>query len=869
MTTVYARLQSRRDTAANWTAANPVLAEGEIGFITDTKAAKIGDGVTAWNDLLTRPSQEQLVAVQAAAEQAAADADQRLTATVAAQTATETARDETQALRNQTQTLAGDVASAIVYQNLASIAASKNLTMAAGFVYDTRLDTDRGAWRDRCRATSWYQEVGEFPSRLVGILVAGDGVKLFNGDDPALPLWMEFDPGGTAAWSTFNMISHGTYSAADMKNGKLVVGATSTDGQLTVVDFIADRGVRYHTSPNYGGLYHGNIAQRNAGKGYNTNGSGYPVLVSNATNSVIMAVRPDAPVDPATGLQVPTIAVGTDGGLSVIKHDGTVASPATVPAVKGLGFVGGDIWINANGGYFGFQLVRGPAFDTAVYGERIYTSAQVNGGYPKPKSWSFADSMIGFGDRDIVFRDSIGMSMLHMGTMENSNNFTWPTAMLHEVRSDFVTGWQPGDIRGALLSSTAQTDLIASGELVTNGTFDTDLTGWTTDYDLARGTISWQSGKIRLTNDGTGNTYAYQAIPTEPGKAYILTGDVTSAGNAIGRLQAGDTAGSATFGYKLTASNVTATVTLTFKALSATSYVQFLANGAAGAATDYAEFDNITVQLADADRSIKNIGLIVRGTVPRAPVATGAELAAYGPFSATDYLEQPYNGDLEFGTGDFCVMGWAKSITTKASTQAIIDLGGSSGRGFQLRRTTSGGATYTNSLMPVLTSSTATNYVANGVPGTALLAGEWHLIGMKRKDGVASIIFDDREIFFANNAGDITPTSPQNLLFGTPGNVTSNEMALALWRIGATAPSAAQIAKIYRDEKRLFQENAACTLYGTSDAVTALAHDPVTGLLHAGTSAGRSDFDGLLRVGNTTTPVASAIAASGGMILEG
>ena len=30
------RVQLRRDTAANWTSANPVLASGEMGFESDT-----------------------------------------------------------------------------------------------------------------------------------------------------------------------------------------------------------------------------------------------------------------------------------------------------------------------------------------------------------------------------------------------------------------------------------------------------------------------------------------------------------------------------------------------------------------------------------------------------------------------------------------------------------------------------------------------------------------------------------------------------------------------------------------------------------------------------------------------------------------
>lgn len=45
-------IQLRRDTAANWTANNPILADGEQGFETDTKKEKIGDGVTAWNSLI-------------------------------------------------------------------------------------------------------------------------------------------------------------------------------------------------------------------------------------------------------------------------------------------------------------------------------------------------------------------------------------------------------------------------------------------------------------------------------------------------------------------------------------------------------------------------------------------------------------------------------------------------------------------------------------------------------------------------------------------------------------------------------------------------------------------------------------------------
>ena len=44
-------MKMRRDTNANWSNANPVLSEGELGFETDTKRFKLGDGTTAWNSL--------------------------------------------------------------------------------------------------------------------------------------------------------------------------------------------------------------------------------------------------------------------------------------------------------------------------------------------------------------------------------------------------------------------------------------------------------------------------------------------------------------------------------------------------------------------------------------------------------------------------------------------------------------------------------------------------------------------------------------------------------------------------------------------------------------------------------------------------
>ena len=49
------RIQQRRDTAARWAQYNPILLEGEVGYVLDNpNQYKIGDGVHAWNELPLR-----------------------------------------------------------------------------------------------------------------------------------------------------------------------------------------------------------------------------------------------------------------------------------------------------------------------------------------------------------------------------------------------------------------------------------------------------------------------------------------------------------------------------------------------------------------------------------------------------------------------------------------------------------------------------------------------------------------------------------------------------------------------------------------------------------------------------------------------
>jgi len=74
-------------------------------------------------------------------------------------------------------------------------------------------------------------------------------------------------------------------------------------------------------------------------------------------------------------------------------------------------------------------------------------------------------------------------------------------------------------------------------ELVTNGTFDTDITGWTHFYQtLSSSTMSWDNGALSFTRGSSSGQGALQAITVEPNKVYLLTGDVVSVTEGTGNF---------------------------------------------------------------------------------------------------------------------------------------------------------------------------------------------------------------------------------------------------------------------------------------------------------------------------------------------
>jgi hypothetical protein len=749
---------------------------------------------------------------------------------------------------------------------LQTISASISDTAVDVFVYDTRKDSDGGAWRKRTQHTSWYNETlntstrgsrKEFPA--VAVIVAESGqVTIYDGDDPSLPMWMVFE-----IYSSYAMHSGSSNSIA-MLNGILARGS---EYGFTYLNFITE--FSYRLTQTVGGWNeHTQIVQRNQAKSENFNIS--LSLVNQNVNDVAMTVLPNAPIDSATGLPVPTIAVATDGGVSVIKDDGTVVDitstgPDGSPSlVTDINFTNNNEIIFSHDSNwearYGFSMIY-EIPSTDISGNAFGTTNRVKGFYQRRITDSAPSDATNYLPR-VAY--NYGMPNEVTKTTENQVaivthaqgivNATVQGDLINYIESDYNTGWMNGDIKLATLSDTDDTDVTGT-ELVTNGTFDSDLSGWSINTD-SNGTIVQSSGAAVITsNGGSGYPLIYQGISTVVGKKYTWSVDWSN--NTTGLwVRKSDTpntvSGTNQVSMRQNSTISSGTDSITFTATATTSYLAIFAEQAnSGSVT----VDNVSVRLAEEDRSVNNNGLQVFGTVTKNPVATGADLVAYSGFSSSNYLQQPYNSDLDFGTGDFCVMGWFKAGSITSNQTLLSKHDNISGTLFQL-----------NIFSGVL------NFYSSGwkSSGYSPSVGIWEYLTVIRESGTLYI--------YANGALKYSVASTDNYtLSGSTLRLGINHLAtwpllsggsLALWRISATAPSAEQIKTIYESEKHLFTENAKCTLTGTSDAVTALAYDSDENLLHVGTSAGRSVFSGLRRVDETATGVTSAISASNGMVVE-
>jgi hypothetical protein len=156
-----------------------------------------------------------------------------------------------------------------------------------------------------------------------------------------------------------------------------------------------------------------------------------------------------------------------------------------------------------------------------------------------------------------------------------------------------VTFYSNGVILGVAVAITAHGDLTT--ELVTNGTFDTDITGWTKN-ELGDGVADFFNNSLRIATNSTGvNTYVYQSVTTVVGATYkAVTNYNVTTGPADITLRIFATVDNGTVLGTVGPNAVTSTGTLEvfFVATSAVSVVRLQVR----ANFDVVEFDNVSIK---------------------------------------------------------------------------------------------------------------------------------------------------------------------------------------------------------------------------------------------------------------------------------
>ena len=427
--------------------------------------------------------------------------------------------------------------------------------------------------------------------------------------------------------------------------------------------------------------------------------------------------------------------------------------------------------------------------------------------------------------------------------------------------------------------SVRETNDVFGQEKINNGSFGSNINGWTAG---ANTTLSHDGGQLRVTSTSSGSATAYQQLTRLiPGNTYAVNAYVHNASGSSAQngarleVSTSTTVSTSMINYTETVPQAQwISVHMRFTASSSTMYLHCAS--LATSSGRYSVFDFITVRELVRDRSSKDLSMHVRGHLTRQPVAPGAELHSYGGFNDSapyggSRLSLPYSSQFSYGTGNFCVMIWFK--TTAGGSETFFRKGTPThDRGvFEGYVTAVGGAG--NIRFVIKDDDNSSNTVLNSAE-VGWNDGHWH--------HYAAMRYNDNMYLFLDGTmnNNIKTDVSHNMTWGGMSEVLevgsvgglangASNTELALFRVTSGAPpTAEQIKKIYQDEKKLFQPNAKCTLYGTSNSVTSVAYDTGTDIIHAGTSSGRSEFSDLIRINNTTTAVDTAISASNGLVAE-
>ncbi len=543
--------------------------------------------------------------------------------------------------------------SATVATNLSIIAAAQRAVAlmtdgAASFIYDTRKDSDGGAWIDKINNSILTEALNTAtrgatakPPKMMLIVArnatANNSVIIYDLTDPTCPLWMGFNSTGGSM-----LLGGDTYPVNGITalNGRIYI-AMGSSGGVFVADFISDS-AWYHRTV-FVTLF-GTLSARNVAMSYVT--TSVPGIASNTVNGIASTIAPNTQKNPNRfDLPNPTVSVSTPVGFSTIRDDGVVCN--SVPGT----FVGvcfddrANLWGLADSSVY---LIPPHVYRTSGWSYIHYQVANY--------SQLTLESLVKIapcGPGMVAIAGTNGLARIKL----DPNN---PAQSLFNVKTTtYDSGWS---VLGKTVLAIAESNVGLSANSpslnwAANFSSYANLAALIAAYPGAvanvtgGASITLNAGVLSINSDpaiAQGASFSWP-LATVVGQSYTLK-FVRGGTNYAFRL--GRTNG----GVEYTASARSYDTPFTFTALSTTTWlVMYSANVIGSSVT----FTDVTLTAVARDVCGAGNHLVPVGSNARAAVATGADTAVYSISTpASVYLESlpspdGVNGPYDFGTADF------------------------------------------------------------------------------------------------------------------------------------------------------------------------------------------------------------------------
>ncbi|MFA7279826.1 MAG: hypothetical protein WC100_07000 [Sterolibacterium sp.] len=736
-------------------------------------------------------------------------------------------------------------AGAVAVTGLSAIGAeSRAIALRSGataaFIYDTRLDSDGGAWRFKTQDRSWYVELGQFPQRTLWAAfgtTTSKVIAIFNLDDPKCPVYMLFSGN-----SGNGMLSSGDASIKfiSVKNGHICFAGS--DGGLVWLDLIHDKCI----TTRLGYIVAGPLSNRNNTSAANRllAGSYVGALASNTTYAVSLAVLPGTPGNPSRfNLPDPLILVGTASGMSVVQLDGSTVNSASSTTIN-YGHIVSD------GVVFQIISLADPTIRACRLGDLLQASFTSTSEASLASS-AFPFALYGAAAAKIAARPFGFSTSRDKGVVHAIWDRVRPErSLLCRQQSNVITGFMCGASDFALQANSAYTGAAAAGtDLVTNGDFASDLTGWTLTQP-GSSTVTWVAGVATLTRVGADIPRLHQSFSTTIGKAYrveaVTTGTIavyigTSAFTTTNLITTGGGAGTKH-------ANFIATATTTYITINAL-------------ATGVSTVDDVVIKEVIGDFSKDpNIAWAVPntndfdivGSLNRTAIQSGCDVYGFSGFSTSNYL-QSINTLTGPGTGDFHMQA-VFSGAVSGAIQTIFEWADSpySGAGIRLYLDAAGalvGQTTANGFSSSTTVTSPQDDYGDGFP---------HTVALIRSGGYLQLWVDGRRVIMAASSETLTNGSA---IFVIGVNALISASAATAITIGmmrghmTAAPDQALIPQAQREELEVCQANVASLL--PAGTVNDISGDAMTGAVAVATTVGACVLRGLAKTASHTALTAT------------